>query len=233
MKEAIRYLDGSFYLHLIPILFAFVGLFASLKKRSNNNLKIFTLYFSAYIISQLSLYLHVCFFFKGSFKIYFVYTDYYLDYTFTILEFLIFTSFFRIYIRKIKNLFEVLISSFLFISTTLVINDLISVGHPVLTSMNNLFTIQAIYILPGPILYFTSIFKTSPSLLLWQQPTFWVAVGTAFFMVCTLPCSLVINYLIENNYTLYKQLFSIFYIFYALLFFMIIKAFLCIPSHKN
>ena len=98
--------------------------------------------------------------------------------------------------------------------------------HLVVLSLTNLFTIQAVSLLIICISYYIKIFKDAPDLILLNEPSFWIITGLTFFMLSTLPFSLISPYLIRNT-VLYRNLFSIFFIFYCILFLMIIRAFLC------
>jgi hypothetical protein len=77
--------------------------------------------------------------------------------------------------------------------------------------------------------FFYEVFKTPPSTSLANQPSFWIIIGFAFMIICTLPFNLLETYFLINMTDLYNQICTLSYVFYCLIFFLICKAFLCKP----
>ncbi len=95
--------------------------------------------------------------------------------------------------------------------------------------LQNVFTVQAIFLIVACISYYVDLFVKEPNFKLLNEPSFWIVTGLSFFMICTFPFSILGQILMKANYKLYLQLFSIFNIFYCLLFIMIIRSYLCKP----
>lgn len=75
--------------------------------------------------------------------------------------------------------------------------------------------------------YFREIFKSPPLTNLIHQPAFWIVSGFLFMVVCTLPFYLLQDYIYENMFYLFDQMYVLNNVFYCLLFLLISKAFLC------
>jgi hypothetical protein len=153
----------------------------------------------------------------------------YLDYLLTVIELLTFIIFFHSEIKSSKSKSILRLLSLLFCIYFL-IELILDSEFPVSVSDNTqsrVYTIEAIILLGGCSFYFIETFKYFPFKNIKEEPSFWIATGLLFFLSCTLPYSLIENYLRKNYYQLMLNFYSIFYIFYSLLFFMIIKAYLC------
>lgn len=153
----------------------------------------------------------------------------YVDYFFTLLELAIFS---QLYYRTVniwlfRSIIVVVNIAFLIFFCLMALADY---GFPFFISEeteSKVYTVEGVLLLTQCAVYFVQLFKRIPSLNLKNEPIFWVSVGLLFFLSCTLPYSILENY-IDRNYPSYSYMtYSIFYIFYILLFIMIIRAYLC------
>lgn len=154
------------------------------------------------------------------------------DYIFTVFEFLIFYSFFKktLSFKIYQRILSVLFFLFLSIGCGLLFYDIIVSGMVPESSISFLFNAQAFVLLVPCIFYFLEIFKSKPTSNLLRTPAFWVVTGLSFFMISTLPFSILLNSLWKNRQMVYYYGFDFFYLFYFILFLMIIRAYLCKPA---
>jgi hypothetical protein len=221
----LQYFQNNYYTDAIGFGLAIVGLILPLYTKSKNkSLHIFRTYFGSYILLKLMGYATVALSNNKGIYPSFEFVSTYCDFCFTILEYFVFSFFLRQYVQA--NTWTIINS--LFILTIFAILLRSSGNHWADTEL--LFTSQAILLIPLCISYFTNLLNTKIHLKLLNEPSFWVVTGVSFFMVCTLPYSLFIGYLRKNNVDLYIDLYSIFFVFYIILFSMIIKAQLCTPT---
>lgn len=228
MEYLIEYLDASFYTLAIAIGFAIVGLIVAIYKFKNNSRisKLFIIYFVSYILLNIVILIDPKFLFYNSFYFEFVSN---VDLIFTIIEFFIFVIFFKIIFLKPLQLKLLIVITYVFLSLVcgLIIIDYVTFSKLSIKTLQSIFTIQAVCVIIPCVLYYLDIYRSQPDIILTNDQRFWIVTGITFFMVCTLPFSIFINYLNELNIVYYKYLYSIFYIFYVLLFTMIIRSFLC------
>lgn len=153
----------------------------------------------------------------------------YLDYLLTLIELLTFIVFFHSAIKNNKSKKILILASsifFIYFLFELFLNP----EFPANVSDNTqsrVYTLEAIILLGGCGFYFIEVFKDFPFSNIKTEPSFWVATGLLFFLSCTLPYSLIENYLRKAQYQLMLNFYSVFYLFYILLFSLIIKAYLC------
>lgn len=154
------------------------------------------------------------------------------DYIFTSVEFLLFYFYFKKILRSsfYKQVLTIICYLFLSIVCTILFHDLILFRKVQTSSVGFLFNIQAVSLLIPSIFYYFEIFRSEPTLDLLQDPSFWIATGLCFFMISTLPFSLLLNNFYKSNIVVYYNLFTVFYVFYIILFSMIIRAYLCKPK---
>jgi hypothetical protein len=230
MKEILKYSWGALYTDLISFSVALVGLIISIwKGKQNPRLKPLFFFFLAYVLD-----LFIC---RLTYQNRALFNRYdlinlYIDSIDTVIEFLAFFFLLKNHIAsvKIKRALNPLFPFFLISICTYYI--FYTVAHPEIDEFfkQNIFTLQAVCLVTACILYYIDLFNRKPVLNLTALPSFWAITGLSFFMLCTLPFSVLGFYLLKTNYALYRQLFSIFNIFYCILFLMIIKAYLCKPS---
>ncbi len=153
----------------------------------------------------------------------------YSDYFFTLFEMVIFS---HIYYQLIDNNTikkVILLVNVLFISFFLymLLQDKDFPEYISQPTQEKVYTVEGILLLPICISYFIQLFRKPPSLNLKNEPGFWISIGLLFFLTCTLPYSILENYVSKRSFFLLLQLYSIFYIFYIFLFLTIIRAYLC------
>jgi hypothetical protein len=224
----------SFYSRPFLDLILIVAFIISVKKKNVHNiLRFFPFYISALFIVYLSLDIYLFFPIEIRRKI--IRLDFLVDHLFTLFELLIFSDFF---IRLIvSRQFKVFIK---FLTVLFVLGYLlVTIKHPPIffagsphRTINTFYTLQAVLLIVFCIMYFIELFKKPPVLILLREPSFWITTGLFFFMSCTLPYSLLENQINHHFHEFAVELFSIFHIFYSLLFIMIIKAFLCKPINS-
>ena len=157
----------------------------------------------------------------------------YLDYFITLLELIIFSHFYHQLIesRTVKRLIIVSNSLFVLFYIYMGVSDE-NFFYKGITegTQSTVYTVEGIILLILCSYYFFELFKKLPVVNLKNEPVFWVSTGLFFFMTCTLPYSLIENY-IEKHYPDFSfMLYSLYYLFYIILFIMIIRAYLCKPG---
>lgn len=234
MSQLIKFLHESYFTSFICLLTSVIGFIISILNRKKHPiLDYFPYYFLAHILVNISFSIHDAYFSKSAIHSTLLSLNTFVDYAFTIMEFIIFIYVFeRTLIQKTKFL-KALRLSFLALSLLLLSKDLFRYSILSQSTLHNIFTLQASFLIIACIMYYFQIFRLPPYIKLREDPVFWIATGLVFFMICTLPLSLAINHIRTSSLLLYRQLFSIFYIFYCLLFLMIINAFLCKPAHNT
>jgi hypothetical protein len=147
----------------------------------------------------------------------------YIIYIFTIIEITIFTllynSLFSIN-RKVTNsiLLSLIIGYCLFLLlTNPITND----------SLTTLYIIESTMLTFQCITYYINIFKSSKTLILSQDPIFWITTGLSFVMLGIMPFNLMQNYLMAQYPIPSERLQTVTYLAYCLFFTIIIKAYLC------
>lgn len=228
MKEFLAYWKVDFYTGIISFFLAVAGLIVSLKKKENDKLKPLAFFFLAYVLMEsigvINRATHL-------YKPLRIKIALYVDLVVTIVEFLTFFSVIRNYITndKIKKALTPLRPLFISATTIYFIYYIIAYNLHDQYFLQIVFTIEALLLVVACSFYYIDIFTKKPKTELTQDPSFWVVTGVAFFMLCTLPFSMVGLYLVKVNFHLYVQLFAVFEVFYWILFLMIIKAYFCKP----
>lgn len=230
MENILKYSQDMFYTDLISFSLSVIGLVISLwKHRQNPQLTPLIFFFSGYVLD-----LFFNFYILQNPRVFYrlrILSDY-IDFLDTIVEFLAFFYLIKNHIisNKIKTHLNPLLP--VFIGSVFIYFVYYKSSHSEIDQyfLQFTYTIQAPFLVIACVLYFIDLFTKEPKLDLSALPSFWAITGLAFFMLCTLPFSILGLYLIKTNYNLNFHLFSIFNIFYCLLFIMIIKAYLCKPS---
>ena len=233
MKEILRYSHDALYTDLISFILSTVGLSVSIwKYRQNPKLRPLFFFFLGYVLLEIVSLLNVAtlYYFEST-----RYIRRYSDFFDTVIEFFAFFFLIRNYIDsdKIKKILNPLMP--FFISLIFAYFFYYKTIHIQIDQyfLQIIFTIQASFLSMACILYYIDLYRKEPKLNLTILPSFWVVTGLSFLMVCTLPFSILGLYLVKTNYTLYFQLYSIFNIFYCILFLMIIKAYFCRQTTVN
>jgi hypothetical protein len=226
MESLLDYFKIVYFTDPLVCLLAVVGLIVLRYSRINDSrLKSFGFLFLSHIILRIYTYVVWSSLFRDSLaypKL--LLTLAILDYIVTVLEYGVFAY----YIKPKVNNRTIRIANFCF--SACVIAGLVSlIIDSKLHPDGLLYTSQAIAIIILCFSYFLELFNKPPQYMLTREPSFWIICGFAFFMVSTLPYSIILDDLRNLNGDLYDSVFSIFHVFYILLFAMIFKAFLCKP----
>lgn len=229
MQDLISFWKANYYTTLLLSIVLCVTFIISLKNRKKFQLlKYIPLYTITLFLVCLSSDLH-----SASHIITFLRLTHYLDYFFTLLELIIFSHFYYYLINNRiikKTIIPVNLAFFVFYVYMLVQDESFykAVSEKTQTIV---YTIEGLILLLVCLTYFIELFKKPAYLNLKNDPAFWVSTGLLFFLTCTLPFSVLENYI--TNSELISWLYPIFYIFYILLFSMIIRAYLCTREKPN
>jgi len=158
----------------------------------------------------------------------------YIDYSFTLVEMIIFSHFYyqmsnRKALKKIIFITSVIFSLFFVYMATR--DEAFSTGIS-RSTQSIVYTVEGIILLMICCYYFIDLFRKMPFVDLKNEPVFWISSGLLFFMACTLPYSLLENYIASSYPATWLTSYSIFHVFYILLFLMIIRAYLCKPQKE-
>ena len=233
MQSILELWEGSYYTEPLLILVLCIALIISIRKR--RKFKILN-HFPIYIFSLLMVFITASAFqisFAEKFHPSFFWgISEYTDYVFTIFEIVIFSLFYYQLIDSLIVKRIILISNLLFVffSIYMFLTSRAFYQLAFQITKSTVYTVEAIILLVICLFYFIELFKKPPNLNLKNEPVFWISTGALFFFACTLPYSLLENFISRNNEGIYDPFYSIFYIFYILLFLMIIRAYLCKPE---
>jgi hypothetical protein len=227
MNALLKYLEGSYFTDLASFLVAVVGYLISFKiKQKEDNRILLKYYFLSFLILDIASYSTIAFLRQYSHLETLVLR--YMDFLFTLVEFLILILFFqRLFAnrRMERRVINYIKSVFMAVSIALCLVDMICSSKLTRYTLQNLFTLQAICLLVPSILYYRTFFSdVPPAKGIFEVAEFWIVAGISFFMLCTLPVSLFLNFLDSG---LRDLLYGIFYVFYCLLFLAFIRAFWC------
>jgi hypothetical protein len=233
MQHILYYWKGQFYTPLIKDIILIVTLWIAIKNRGKFPiLKYMPVYTFTLLLASLALISAWIASDLGFYPEFFFGLDGYIDYLFTLVEMVIFSHF---YYQLIKNR---VVKRIILITNVLFIGFFVYMAIPVNGRYSDIseekqavvYTIESLILLFPCIYYVIELFKKQPTPTLKNQPEFWVSTGILFFMACTLPYSLLENYISKNIDSTTMAWYSIFHVFYILLFLMIIRAYLCKPA---
>jgi hypothetical protein len=228
VKHLLVYLGSSYYTYVLSDIAALLGIIVFVAKNNKNHpVYVFVYYLMGYFLLGLLFFISALFPTSKALR----QAATFCDYIFTLFEFLIFVSFFIKILQNAgyKKLIKILRFLFMNVGAFLFIYDICSFARIKVNATFFLFTFEAIILLIPCLLYYLEIFQSKPTLNLLQNASFWVVTGLFFFMISTLPYSILIKKIYETSWLIYSHLFSLFYIFYIILFFMITRAYLCKP----
>lgn len=234
MHNVLQFWGGQFYTPIIEDVILLITLWLAYKyRRRFPILRYMPLYASLLLLSSLFAtagYLSKDLNFSPWF---FARWDGCVDYFFTLAEMLI-CSHFYLQLIKSKNAKRIiLVTNILFVGffVYMGITDKSSTNGDISNETQSIvYTVESIMLLFPCLFYIVELFKSTPVSTLRNEPAFWVSTGILFFMSCTLPFSLLENYVAANLPTFFLASYSIFHVFYILLFLMIIRAYLCKPE---
>lgn len=230
MKEIYQHWKDCFFTETLLVGVLIMALIISVRNRKKHTiLRFFPLYTTCLLSVFISVYIAIY-----STKIYsYSVTTFnfinYIDYLFILIELGILIHFFlsivdsRV-IKKILVFITLIFIPYYFIELCCDKYFPRSISE---TTQSRVYTIESLILLFPCFVYFYELFKKPPTLNLKTEPSFWIVTGWSFFATCTLPYSLLENYLRKSHSNLMTELYSVFYIFYILLFIMIIKAYSC------
>jgi hypothetical protein len=230
----------SFYSHTVKYYFTdlilisvlIVALVYSLQKGGNYKLfRFFPLYISSliivYVANKMSLFATL----KEIMKPICSYGDYFV----TLLELAVFSHFFFNSVSNplVKKI--IIYSNFFFLPYYLYMAITDASFYPGISenTQAKVYTVEAVLLTLFCTCYFYELFRNLSSKDLVSEPTFWVACGVLFFMVCTLPYSILENYIEKYYRNVNYHLYAIYYVFYILLFLLMIKAYKCASANFN
>jgi len=153
----------------------------------------------------------------------------YLDYFFTLIELWVFSVFYHRTLKSkfVKKLIIQVNVWFVPLYIYYLVTDRLFYHAISEETQSTVYTIEAFLIAVPCFNYFIELFKFPPTKSLRNDPAFWISTGILFFIVCTLPFSIIENHLAEIDLKATRRLYSLFFIFYVVLFCMIIRAYLC------
>lgn len=220
----------SFFTETLLVAILVIGLCIALKYRKKYPiLKYFPIYICSLLLVFLSIYVWLIIPGVDNYILSTFNFINYIDYMFILVELFIFSHFFYLSItnKAIKKI--ILGLSILFIPYFLfeLCNDKFFPRSISEWSQSRVYTVESLILLIPCFVYFYELFNKPPVLNLKNEPSFWIVVGWSFFATCTLPYSLLENYLRKSYSNLMTQFYSVFYIFYTLLLITIIRAYLC------
>jgi hypothetical protein len=102
-----------------------------------------------------------------------------------------------------------------------------ALAHPDLDNPDVVVPEAAFLVVPC-LIYFYELFLTKNLRPLASQPAFWVITGILFLNACDIP--LLLTARLMGSY--FREVFSVNYILYIVLFVLLIRAFLCPPESK-
>jgi hypothetical protein len=227
MNALLKYLEGSYFTDLASFLVALMGYLISFKiKQKDDNRILLKYYFLSFLILDVASYSTVGF--LRHFPHLKTLVLRYMDFLFTLVEFLILIVFFqRLFAnrRMERRIISCIKHVFMAVSISLCLVDIIWSSKLTRDTLQNLFTLQAVCLLVPSIFYYRTFFSDMPPAnAIFDVAEFWIVAGISFFMLCTLPLSLFLNFLDSR---LADLLYGIFYVFYCLLFLAFIRAFWC------
>jgi len=229
MKEILKYSNDAFYTDVFSFSVALSGLIISIWKRKVNA-KLGPMFF-LFLVYLLVTFTNQVIIEGTSLYYRYKYIEYYNDFLDTIVEFLAFFFLIKNHLadNNIKKALNPLLTGF--ISLVIIYFAYYRINHGKIGQhfMQTVFTIPVLFLAASCSAYYIDIFRRTRDRNLAEQPSFWVVTGLAFFMINTLPFSIAGQYLVKASHYLYDKLFSIFDIFYCLLFLTVIKAYLCKP----
>ena len=228
MLKLKEYWEIHFYTEALMFVTLFAALLVTIiKRKSDKKLKLFPFYFGFFILRLVFRYIQIYYygFDTFAFKPLF-YIDTYLEYILIMVEILIFMHFFYHVFnnRNKKILVQIFTIAFIILGIFRLINDNILKNQISTITITQMFFLEAVLLLVSCFVYYLQIFTSPPTLKLLNEPSFFVITGLFFFLICSLPYSLFLDF-ISYYPEIHRYIFCIIYIFYILLFLMIIKAF--------
>src|SRR4051812_10455235 len=192
MEKFVRFLSQSYYTDFIHFLVCITGLIVSIKlQHKHRALKVFRYYFAAFILLKLANWYLVSLTFS---RTDFILSDH-LDYLFTLFEYACLAFFIKSQIQNPsqRNILSLISVAFYIISASIYFPHLVQNRLPD-PELNTVFSVQAICLIISCGFYYIDVIKSAPKKLT-DEPSFWIVNGIVFFMLSTLPYSILLNYI--------------------------------------
>jgi hypothetical protein len=159
----------------------------------------------------------------------------YTDYSSTLIELLVFLQFVKTVNSNqiVKQMLLITIVFFIIYFVFELQSDRFFPSGISEKTQSRIYTLEAIIILNFSSFSLIKIFKNTSLTKNGIGVEFWIIVGYFLFAVCTLPYSIIEPWLRRKYSYLYVELYSLFYIFYTILFCFIIKAYVTKSEHKE
>jgi hypothetical protein len=223
----------QFFISPLQYLLVAITLIISIRKhKSFKQLKFLPLYSATLLLVLFSHFFDALSPARTSIHRLAVITANWVDYSFTLVEMLVFSNLFY---QAIQNrIFKRCISfSNLFFFIIFILMPVLHSSRRQGISEESqafVYTIESILLLAMSIYFFVTVFGEMRYVDFRNEPIFWIATGTLFFMGGSLPYSLLENYIRQNYPDFVNTSYTIFHIFYVFLFLMIIRAYRCKPA---
>lgn len=224
IERLIHFWKITYFTNALVQAFAITGLIVTIakwKKKSKYNLFVFL--FAGFILSQVIGTIDIATNLKHHLLLGLVFL--YTDILNTVIEIFIFVFVIKSSFNNSRFSKVTSVLPYVFLLYTLVILFSQPNTRSLQPLLQNMFTLQACMLLIPCTFYYIELLTSKPVTPLSNQPLFWIVTGLTFCLLCTLPFSILGQYIVRSNIVLYLQLFSIYNIFYCILFAMIIKSF--------
>lgn len=233
MQDLLTRWEKEFYTEPFLAIILFVSLWIALKNRRKYRIlryiPVYIISFLLAIISIISAYIARSAGYSSEF--FFSISDY-LDYLFTLVELIIFSHFYYQIINNsfLKKILIFLNLSFIAFFLQMAFSDQNFYRRISNETQAKVYTVEGAILLLICFFYFIELFTKTRTVELKKEPTFWVSTGLLFFLTCTLPYSILETHFPEENFDFISRFYSIFYIFYIVVFLTIIRAYTCKPE---
>lgn len=232
MRDIIQIWKNNFFSQLILDIILPITLFITISNRKQfSQLKFFPYYLGAFNILMLNGYIY--YLLKNTeYSIFFISIDRAGNYIVSLIEFFTFSHF--LYHsskssqskKSIKLIGFISFFSFLFFCIPISIYS----KPTAMYFLNNFYVVESVFLLAMSCFYFVDLFWFKPVFNPREAPDFWIFTGLIFYIIGTLPVTIINNYFYAADRSLYENFFCVIYLLYALLFLMIIKAYTCKPK---
>lgn len=229
MERLINLWKENFFTEISLLFILIICLIISFKRRKQFSLlKYFPVYLAAFTSLIINDYLLNTILYNSEyFRLYTKYGDGILNLFVTTIEFLVLTNIIYRATITLRNKKIIIFTS----SITLLLYILQIFNIQIQNKISFLSILHQIYIIEScsliiiTTIYFIELYKSPPESNYSTIPAFWIACGLMFYLIGTLPMTIVTNYIFQTNIHLYKNLFALIYVFYCMFFLMVIKAY--------
>jgi len=230
MNRLIESWESTFYTDVILYVVLFATLFVSISRRKYfPQLRLFPLYLVFFILLTTSSYIRTSLETTPYISIMPFRVIISQEYFVALLEYFVFSIFIMkiLYTSHFKRIVQASIAVTTIAFTLGYIFTFNVSSHAKYVMLHYLYLVESALLLLGVVFYYIELFKFSPQSNLLKNPQFWVTSGLTFYLLCTLPITIISPHLLGVDRGLYINMFSMIYTFYIILFLMIIKGYLC------